>query len=1008
MKGLWHISFSNAANPPFVSGDIVRVFYNEILDVFFVTKNGSEITTGPTLGPASSFIIDIFGGGSRLEINYIVFPMDDQGNPALLTPGYQFCELTTLVKFGDPSTAFPYAQKSYTPNDPSCAGNVCDIIFRGAPQLVLPSEPTVGDGSITIVAQSSLGTVRYGLENKPYAEMSNTTGVFTDLYAGAYVIYAKDPNGCTVVLQVQLNAIFNYGIRYRLQYTDSHKGVSRIDILQRDYLGVIEEIKGADTPFSLFLRGENQDFFNPILSTSATARLISETDFQFLELFTQDDRQYQCRYYKQVSGFFEEKWRGWIIPGLYQEQYDEKKNYYVSAEFTDNLSILKDLPFVDSSGNKITGRIRLIEIIATILKKTDLGLPIRSACNIFEAGMDSSVDDDPLEQTYIDVDKAYVDEDGTPLKCLDVLDNILRSFGARIFQFEGLWRINRIDEHDDFINFRVFDQNGVFISSGSYDPIKNLKSPQILSGEMLYWVRRSQNLEIQKAIGFAEVTFNLKKQKFGIRNGGFDEITPPTSIPGQMGGYPGWTLVLNGNTASWLYITNNAWSSSMLSGRDDKYALFFTSASDRTDYGQDAYVVSENKQIRFTKSDGIVFSFDYLPMLIQTLQDLVPPFIKFKFSFTVDNQYYLQADGTWSTDTDFQWIEVNVPSSKFDEWQTIEIATALPDVAAETATTFNVRIMHGSFPYSTWVIGDEADLRDVPTIELPEGYVHVVKSVSAGVTTYRFYELISTTLPDNSPQIIRPDDYGTFNPPAWSSLTTYKRNDKVSSGPNFYVSTQDNNVGHSPIFGTFWAQMAGRVAWSLKEELVTGILETPGFYGVRSTWARKFDNVNMTFLPSGQSAPDKKSYRVDNKSTIKDSATIEILNGDSPPDIMNAENIYENFYRRSDGQPTKSWKRVGMLESQPLLALLAKQYVEQFKRPKLKLTGSISGTFFLPFDSAIKESSRLYLPTYFELDDFNCQYQTEMIELTPVDNGTLNPFGPAEFVTAEFGQDYDI
>lgn len=1034
-----HIRFYDNTNSPFVVDDVVRVYFDPDDNTFDVTKNGAELVGGPNLGLMGE--LNYITG--TLDFHYWISNMDANGNPAnILTPAFSYCESGTLNEFPF-NTIFPYCQHLLTQNSPSCVGVVCNIHFSGTPVITRPSDQVTNDGSITIIALSVLGTVKYSLEDLPYSTMSNTSGVFTGLYSGTYTVYAKDSNSCTVTQTVSLIPLFNYGVEYRLEYDNLKGHNTRVDILHQDYTGLIKEVKGSGDPFILRLRGENGNFFDTVISTEASTGFISESDLEFINLFTQSDREYQLRYYKDTGSGYVEYWRGWLKPGLYEEPFTRPRNYAVTIQATDATAELKDIDFADGSGNLITGRVKLIKIVAFILSKLELDLPIRVACNLFEENHSSiNPQDDPFDQTYIEPDKTYYSGDGDLIKCLEVLQNIVGVFGAKVYQWGGYWNIVRIDQNTDVYSYRVFSKDGDYVSSSSFDPIVYIQSPS--STERACWRDSTQTLEVVSGVGKIDITLELKKIPFGVENGGFEKINLPTVLPGNMNGYPGWTLVYNGNVSGWGYMTSVT--SDLFKGNNSKYALFFGSTvigNTSIPYGEDVYALSQNQPIEFTPNDVLHFKFDYYTRYSYDT-DIKAPNVKFKFQYELDGRFYLLADGTWfSTDyvtsiaalkaiissiarigtkqltfvfdgvnynaglyvltegfgpesspdiilpddfdptynariwvlldtavnsvnelpsafiNRYKWVEVF--TNTIGNWKTIEITGPFPNISLET--TFNVKLMHGSFATSPWLLIGESALRAHTTINLPSGYRITTRQIgggggAGGAYLYRSYELFASVQSDNSPNYIRPNDYASST------------NEKV---------------------------------WFLKDEV-----QSDYYYGMSNAIVGIFDNVTSEFMPGGAEAPDHKTYTIVNNTKIKYNTSISFINGDGPPDITNSKNIYMNYFRLSDGSPTKFWARTGFAESQPILSILAKQYVEQFQKPKLKLTGSFDSDVFFGFNASFYDGSRNFIPIGMTIHDKGNKYNIELLELKDVDGNTLNPFGPGEFDTNEFGQDYDI
>lgn len=690
---------------------------------------------------------------------------------------YGYCNGGTLNKF-DFAFTFPFYTVTENPNSPSCSAtpHVCDLTSADpSPKVVKPNTITSNDGSISWTVTTGGGTViAYSLVDVPYGQMTNTSGIFTGLGLGFYTVYARDPYNCllksTVVIDAPLVAGVNNGVLYRQEYKDLKLVQSRIDILKRDYVGAITEVKGSSEPFVLRLRGENGNFFDAVLASEATQNLVSQTNFQFLGLYTEDDRMYQVIFYKDLGSGLVEQWRGFINPVLYGEKYDRDTNYYVSVLSTDQLTTLKNSYFLDSAGNTISGNVSLIHIIATILLKTDLLLPIRVAINIFDSGMSTGAADDPLTQADINA-STY---DG--MTCWDVLKDVIGSFGANIFQWGGYWHIRRRGETTGSYAYRQYTFAGVYTSNSTTDPRTSAWN----------WEGRSQNLLMVGSKGIVSITHNLIKNESYFRNGGFEETIGFTEQ------IPGYTIVMNGNAAGLTRV----------SGNQSIAALKVFSNSVNTTYGEDAYVVAGEKPLIIAPSDYVKISLDFFPDVLQGTR--VAKFVKFKVSLKVGS-YYLQSDSSWSTSN--QWIELTVQDTDFNTWGNLEFIAISPYTVL-TTTTVQVRVMHGSAMGRCWYYVSGGDLKTVATAGvLSQGYranvyfETVQPDLLHYTTTIRYYELRIGTDAESSPTILRPTDFNAVtNPVIWVLTDTqygYKDyseiyNVKTLNGTSGFIRIFDN------------------------------------------------------------------------------------------------------------------------------------------------------------------------------------------------------------------------
>ena len=289
-----------------IANDVVAMYWDDSTSAVVVKKNGVDWA-----GSAGGYF------GEYNTNYYLSGATSHEGEYAI--SGYSFCSSADLKWFRMVSSyaSYPYVESMTTVGSPVCAtggGAVCDIAFSGPPVIVHSTDKSTG-GSITVTATSSNGTVRYGLRNNDYSTLTNTTGVFTGLIPGNWTLYAKDANDCT--------AILNFKILFKPAETEHYRfswmtvplgqGVSssaRLRIYEREYVGDLVEIeRGDESPFRLGkprTAGHLNDKMFPIHPTNAILSLYSQQDYQFLPLFTQDNKKYRCVYEVEIDGTWAE------------------------------------------------------------------------------------------------------------------------------------------------------------------------------------------------------------------------------------------------------------------------------------------------------------------------------------------------------------------------------------------------------------------------------------------------------------------------------------------------------------------------------------------------------------------------------------------------------------------------------------------------------------------------------------------------------------------------------
>jgi hypothetical protein len=280
------------------SGHHVEVYWddtNEAIVVYDYDNSADTTPTTRTSGP------DLGARSTDFQIieNYLNDRLregDDQ------IRGYTFCDGANLQYFNFTSL-FPYATKISSPSHFSCALNVCDLqisdtyIVQGASDFVTP------DGAFEVTATSSNGSYKFSLDpDFDYYTEGQTTGLFAGVYAGQYTITAKDEIGCVDTITLTVPVPDFYNPLYRLEYTDHNDLPTRVDILERGYTGEVTEVCGDADPFILKYNGSGEiNKFTPIIPSEARLTIMSETNFQFRDLFSEDERKYQVRYYKDYG-----------------------------------------------------------------------------------------------------------------------------------------------------------------------------------------------------------------------------------------------------------------------------------------------------------------------------------------------------------------------------------------------------------------------------------------------------------------------------------------------------------------------------------------------------------------------------------------------------------------------------------------------------------------------------------------------------------------------------------
>lgn len=156
-------------------------------------------------------------------------------------------------------------------------------------------------------------------------------------------------------------------------------------------------------------------------------------------------------------------WSGMIAADAYEEPYMPAP-YDVSFVFYDGLGKLKEIDLLNPQGDSFTGIKSQIQVLAIILAKTGLRLPINVAIDLFESKMNVGEGFTPLEQAFVNMD-AFLKADGQPMDCYTALEMLLTPYCAQVFQRDNEWwivevDINRTDSVNRSYDYYQFNEYG--------------------------------------------------------------------------------------------------------------------------------------------------------------------------------------------------------------------------------------------------------------------------------------------------------------------------------------------------------------------------------------------------------------------------------------------------------------------------------------------------------------------------------------------------------------------
>jgi hypothetical protein len=210
-------------------------------------------------------------------------------------------------------------------------------------------------------------------------------------------------------------------LRYFSEFYDAVNALYRVEILQK-----------AEQPFSprevalaaepLTIDWNSSDKLDPVMSSSATLRLVSMSDRQFVDMYSVEPCAIQMNVYRNGELY----WSGTLDTELFEEPYSQADRYITECTFSD-LAVLNRLAW------QLTGKGTLREVIEQCLAASEITyLDLTPYISTTIPNVAGSI----LDNCVLSYGNFY-DEDGTAWNVREVLDEVLRPFALRLTQRAG-------------------------------------------------------------------------------------------------------------------------------------------------------------------------------------------------------------------------------------------------------------------------------------------------------------------------------------------------------------------------------------------------------------------------------------------------------------------------------------------------------------------------------------------------------------------------------------------
>lgn len=240
-----------------------------------------------------------------------------------------------------------------------------------------------------------------------------------------------------------------YSIKYQIDFLNNDEKSFSIFLLLKDYAGTVTQLTAGPNPFVLSYTSGDDKIINPIRASEAEINFYNDGATPLTEFYSEDDEAWRIDFYYNDPLGAKLIWSGFIVQDACQETFQEPP-HLVALKGTDNLALLKDIPFnkAFTDTTVIISKLSLFEYIKYSLIKTGISLPLAIYSNIYENTMPDRDDDtgnDMFRQTHLFAGM-FQSEDGTWDDCYSILEKILFPLRATLCQAQGRWNIIRFGE----------------------------------------------------------------------------------------------------------------------------------------------------------------------------------------------------------------------------------------------------------------------------------------------------------------------------------------------------------------------------------------------------------------------------------------------------------------------------------------------------------------------------------------------------------------------------------
>lgn len=316
-----------------------------------------------------------------------------------------------------------------------------------------------------------------------------------------------------------------YGQKYSVTFaTRADKNVE-LKIWQDGYSGAIIDLQGVE--LNLEYIPNSDDPYEPIFASQLGISIDFTDELSDIINFTNiDDRFNYVEMY--VNNVIE--WVGFIINDNVQVSYSTGRKI-ATFNATDGLGMLKDIPFEPPAGNN---GVNDINSLLTILRTCFNSIGFKNnrntvtMCSYYANGMvnrAANSGNETFAQTYMCY-RNFLKDEYNYTNCLEIISNIAKSFGCRVFQANAKWWIVSVNEFAETnAYYTEYNTSGTKVNNldGNLINTSSIIQPYLTNTSGLYFIDNSQLKILNKGFYKIIAEGNTEMAENYIPNGNLED-----------------------------------------------------------------------------------------------------------------------------------------------------------------------------------------------------------------------------------------------------------------------------------------------------------------------------------------------------------------------------------------------------------------------------------------------------------------------------------------------------